>query len=295
MISFKFKKLLGALGLMVVTIHAYAELITDKTVINTISGAATVSVSVAKPVTGDLYLATPLNGRLHFFADNGTKLVTTVLPFTANASFAGDRVLMKIAREGIPPDEYSLFQVITAPGKDPLDGNNWLGGLSELKFRINLPDEVYTPFSPTVATVPTPEPTIPDTSFSPEPTSVPTSTPTSSPDADNCTAEKEDISGKESDADDEKNEKETGNCSSTPTPTPTPTPVSLDGKGLYNNNCSSSGCHGTNAKANRYNVLKGKNPDSVRDAINKNKGNMGLLKNITDADLQAIADYFKTL
>lgn len=260
MITRNIKALLMVISLSVIQTNVWAHLKTDKTIINSSTGNAVVSVSFPTPVSGDLYVATLFNGELVFFADNGAKLTTEVQAFTKNSTFAEDKVILSIASQGIPPNTYPLYQVATVAGKSPLDFSNWIGGpsgLSELQFRINLPADATS-----VAAVPTPTPTL---------------TPSG------CNTEKV----RDSDAKVEKSNEE-DDCE----PTPTPTPAPLDGKALYNSQCAS--CHGSNPKANREDILKGKDTSKIREAIKKNKGNMGVLNGISDANLQAIANYLKT-
>jgi hypothetical protein len=221
MITLSVKSFLMAISLCVVNTGAWAHLKANTTVINSTNGSAAISVSFPMPVSGDLYIATEINGQLFFFTDGGKKLTPDIVAFTKNSIFAEDRVLLTIFSEGIPANIYSLYQVVTVAGKNPLDSNNWiggLGGLSELKLSINLPTDIVIT-------------------------------------------------------------------------TPTPSSAS-NGKKLFETNCLS--CHGSNPKQNVNDILKGKDIRIIRDAINKNKGNMGVLNGISDLNLQAVADYLKT-
>ena len=75
----------------------------------------------------------------------------------------------------------------------------------------------------------------------------------------------------------------------TPPPvTPPPvTPPALDGAALYTTNCSS--CHGA-ITAIRSMPVSNRNAPDFRRAIDANRGGMGFLSGLTDAQLQAIAD-----
>ena len=75
----------------------------------------------------------------------------------------------------------------------------------------------------------------------------------------------------------------------TPPPvTPPPvTPPALDGAALYSANCS--GCHGA-ITAIRSMPVSNRNATDFRRAIDANRGGMGFLSGLTDAQLQAIAD-----
>ncbi len=70
-----------------------------------------------------------------------------------------------------------------------------------------------------------------------------------------------------------------------PTPTPTPQPPALDGAGLYLTYCM--GCHGPGSNSN----VRGRSAAQIRNAINRNRGGMGSLSNLSDAELNAIATY----
>ncbi|NOT84299.1 MAG: cytochrome c [Methylococcaceae bacterium] len=276
-----------AVALMFVCANVTAQLKTDKTVIDSNSGAATISVSFSRLVQGDLYLATAVDGELYFFGDAGRNYTKTVTPYTQNANFFADKVVLKLDSNGVPPAVYSLYQVVTPVGKSPLNVNNWLGGLSELKLSVNLPVEPASilPFSPPTVTpspVPSSEPT-------PAP-AIPTLSPTPVPVVECTLPEASFLQLAKDDKDD--SETKADACSSTSADTD-PLALLAAGKALYKSK-GCSGCHGINPKPNAYNILKGKDPLAVREAINKNKGSMGFLKGISDADLQAIAAYLKT-
>jgi mono/diheme cytochrome c family protein len=64
------------------------------------------------------------------------------------------------------------------------------------------------------------------------------------------------------------------------------TPPALDGAALYSANCSS--CHGA-INAIRSMPVSNRTATDFRRAINANRGGMGFLASLTDAQLQAIA------
>ena len=130
--------LLMAISLNMVSIGVQAELSTDKTVINSDTGSAHINVSFAAPIHGDLYLATVFNEQLIFFTANDTVSLQP-LPLRANETFEQPMQVLSITSNGIPSSVYTLFQVVTLPGADPLDSANWIGGLSLLALSINLP------------------------------------------------------------------------------------------------------------------------------------------------------------
>ncbi len=141
MLKFTLNSTLLAMGLSVLSANSLAQLVADKTDVNSSTGKASVSATFSGPTTGDLYLATMVGGQLLFFADNGTKFSSNIAPFITNGNFSAPLHLLDVVSDGIPSGTYSLFQVVAKSGSSPLDFNNWIGGmagLSELKFNINL-------------------------------------------------------------------------------------------------------------------------------------------------------------
>jgi hypothetical protein len=189
--------------------NARAQLIADKTVINSSTGSATVSVSFSAPIKGDLYLAAIFNSQFLFFTTNGA-VTAKVTPFQANHTFNQAIKVLTLSSSGIPAGVYPLYQVVTLAGRDPLEPTNWIGGLSQLDFSINLP--------------------------------VPTKS----------------------------------------------------GEDLYNSlTCSDGACHTANPKKNINKILNGKSLAAIRLSIKKNPITMGRFNGVSDADLQAIADYLQ--
>ena len=72
-----------------------------------------------------------------------------------------------------------------------------------------------------------------------------------------------------------------------PPPPPPPPPGGLDGAALYVANCA--GCHGS-ITAIRLMPVSNRTVADIRRAIDANKGGMGFLSTLTDAQLQAIVD-----
>lgn len=290
MIAFNFKRL-GCVVLGCLCFPAWGGIKADKTLLNSESGIVTVSVSFATPMQGDLYLATLFNGQLFFFANEGKSFVPEVVAYIQNSKFSVDRPVLQLSHVGIPAGEYSIYQVVTQAGKTPLDFNNWIGGvngLSELKLQINLPVEPLTPLVTS-----TPEPVVPVVEPTPAPVPTPTPAPiptpapvaTTPPSSNVCTVSKSNLS-------DEKIEKDSGEDDEDDCKTPVSTGVTPNGKSLYQQYCAT--CHGSKPEVNANKVLKGKDVDTLREAIKKNKGGMGFLVSLSDADLKAIAAYLKT-
>lgn len=285
---------------------AWAVLKVDKTVINSTTGSAVFRVSFPEPIEGDLYLATLFNGQLYFFTNSGS-ISTAVTPYTKNSLFVQEQVVLTLSSEGVPLGVYPFFQLVAVPGKDPLDVRSWIGGLaglSTINITVNEPirntptpsPTVTSTVTPVVTTAPTPTATV--TPLPPTPTVVPTELPTPSvtpvvtptATATSCVEQKATKSLRE--LINEAGQECKPTVSPSPEPTKTPFVPVLDGKALYvSTGCSS--CHGVNPAKNQDHVLEGKDPDETREAINKNKGGMGQLRGLGDAELQAIASYLK--
>lgn len=165
---------------------------------------------------------------------------------------------------------YSLYQVVTVNGRSPLDPNNWIGELSQLKLRINLPPQGL-PFSP---------------SNTPPVTATPVPTP--SEETDHCVESKVNRFWRSPKSSDEEHEYESEECNSTPTES------EANGKTSYIQFCQ--GCHGSNPQANVNKILRGREEGVIQDAINKNKGGvMGVLKGrLNRDDIDAITNYLRT-
>lgn len=132
------KTLVLALSLTSISTNALAQLSADKTDLNSSTGSASVSVTFPTAISGDLYLAVAVGGQLLFFSDNGSKLSTVIAPFISNGSFSNAIHVLDVTSTGIPAGTYTLYQVVTKAGSSPLDLSNWIGGLSQLNFNINL-------------------------------------------------------------------------------------------------------------------------------------------------------------
>lgn len=254
--------LAGILSFWVASTHA--DLSANTTSIS--NGAkALVSVNFPKPVTGDLYLAVSINNGLYFFGDQGVKFSPAIIPYQKNGVFNTKFDVLEVASAGVPAGIYTLYQVVTLPDRDPRDFNNWvggLGGLSSLNFSIN---QAQATLSPALAP------------------------PNSS--AVNCGVSKvKSAYFVEKKVDDDQDD-DCPNAYVNGLPLLPSTPTT--GKELYAAKCF-NGCHG-NPRANKDNVLKGKDFNNIRTAINKNKGSMGVaLKGISDNELKTISDYLKT-
>lgn len=315
------KPMLMAIGLSCISASALAYVHSPKLEVNSINNDRIVAmVGFDKPVLGDLYLATEIHGVLHFMTPQSlfTPIVTV---FVKNGSFDKDLPVLDIPSANIEPATYPLYQVVTLPGANPLDFNNWIGGingLSKIEFKINLANTAPTPTpvvttvpttAPVVTTVPTTTPavtTVPTTTPSvtavpttpPTVTTVPTVAPTIAPTVAPTIAPTVAPTIAPTVA-------PTIAPTVAPTVAPTTVPV-LPGAALYKtalpgaspggSTCSSGGCHGANPAAGKNKLLpSGKTLAGIKAGIaNDANSGMGFLSTVADADLQLIADYLAT-
>lgn len=145
MIKFKLKPLLAVVTLSAVSFGAVAHLSTSKAVLVKPTDSTVISVNFKPAVSGDLYLATVVNGKLVFFADQGSLLSETPKPFQKNGVFEGKLDILNVKALGIPAARYPLYEVVTTPGGDVLNFSNWvggLGGLHRMNISIGLPAAV---------------------------------------------------------------------------------------------------------------------------------------------------------
>jgi hypothetical protein len=269
---FRFNPIMLALGLSALSGPLAAELYTPKAVV-TNDGRDTLLATVrfATPVNGDLYVAVMVDGQLLFFADNGLTFSPAVLPFQAGQNFSADVTVLNLNSNGIPAGQYPMYQVVTTPGSDPLNFQNWIGGpsaLSVINFSIGLPVAIHGDFD--------------GNGFADD-------------DANQDGFHDDDLN-KDGFHDDDLNQDgyhdDDLNFNGISDALENTGP---NGQALYETEtCASSACHGTNPARNQNGVLAGQNPNNIRNAINRNKGGMGFLNYLSDAELQAIADYLQT-
>lgn len=140
-ITFKLKPILIAAGFSCISANTWALLSSDKVVVNSINGdKITATASFPTPVQGDLYVATEFGGQFYFMGP-GPSLFTDKVPYQKDGKFSDPITVLDIPSEGIAPGAYPLYQVVTTPGADPFNFDNWIGGLSslgQLMFKINL-------------------------------------------------------------------------------------------------------------------------------------------------------------
>jgi hypothetical protein len=139
-----------ATALISLSSNAFADLATNRAVVSDDgSQQVTGTVKFQTAVNGDLYIATQVNGELLFLADEGSSFTTDIRSFRSNSHYSEDIDALNISGMGIPPGHYPLYQVVTVPGSDPRDFQNWIGGLSGLStinFNIGLPVNINGDF-----------------------------------------------------------------------------------------------------------------------------------------------------
>jgi hypothetical protein len=97
------------------------------------------------PESGDMYIVTIESGKIWFFNEISGWTESPV-PFMANETFQGEYTLFSVDAEQVASGNYQLYQVVTVPHGDPLNQNDWIGGLdglSSLNFSVGLPREGY--------------------------------------------------------------------------------------------------------------------------------------------------------
>lgn len=327
MAKFKLKPLIVAVTLSVASFGVAAHLSTSRAVLAQPTDSTVISVNFKPAVSGDLYLATVVNGKLVFFADQGKVLSDTPKPFQKNGVFDGKLDVLNVNALGIPAANYPLYEVVTTPNGDVLNFSNWvggLGGLHRMNISIGLPAAVTGDYDDDGFADDDSDHDgyhDGDRDFNGEDDAV-----------EQCKASKKDKddNGKEGDKDKEDdhsshkgdNGKEGDHdshsgshvdvgsvaCNPAPTPapvavpapapvsapvtapvpTPTPAPAAtLDGKALFTSNCSS--CHVINDPADS--VRKSTTAPAITAAITAVKQMKSIV--LTDAEKAAIAAYIK--
>lgn len=156
------KSVLFTLSLVCTSTNTWAQLTSPNLTPNSIRGdQVSATVTFPTPVTGDLYVAAEVGGRLFFLAP-GPTFTTDIVAFQKNGNFSTPINVLNFPSAGVVPGTYPLYQVVTLPSKTPLDVNNWFGGingLSQITLKINLNNTAPTP-TPTAIVQPTPTPSI---------------------------------------------------------------------------------------------------------------------------------------
>ena len=288
---FKLNSVAFALGFSALSNIAVAEITTPKAVVGS-NGAEERLIASAKfatPVSGDLYVAVAVGGKLIFLADNGNKVTESVSPFAENQQYFGTISLLDLSTAGIAPGQYQMYQLVAQSGTNPLDVTNWVGGLSGLSsinLMVNLPDNVTGDFD---------HDGFPDNDLNRDGFD--------DRDANRNGVVEVEESGQGDNGSDDNGSNDNGSNdngsddngsndnSSNDNNMPVTGASTSTGKTLYSTHCT--GCHGIDPTRGKNGIDEATNPRDTREAINRNKGGMGYLNFLTDADLQAIATYVR--
>ncbi|MDD2817087.1 MAG: cytochrome c [Thiotrichaceae bacterium] len=194
--------------------------------------------------TGDLYLATVLDGKVMFITPNG--LTERTEPKHRSQYFEGHYPLLDTPASALTPGVYPLYQVLTRTDGNPYNQADWIGNIAQMNFTVKMPDDVGRDYNRDGF----PDDDVNHTGFHDEGI-------------------------------------KTGNTTTNTTPTTSTTGTSSTGQSLFNNNCSS--CHGTPGS-----ISSAANANQTRDAITRNKGGMGTLQWMSNAELAEIASYVQS-
>lgn len=150
----KIKSILLAVGLSGIAVNTWAQINSPNLNPNSINGDHVIAtVSFPTPVQGDLYLATQVGGNFYFFSP-GAAISPAPVAFEKNGLFSAEMTVLDFPSDGIPAGMYPVYQVVAHAGSDVMQVGNWVGGLSQINFNINLNNTapvVVTP-TPTVVT-----------------------------------------------------------------------------------------------------------------------------------------------
>jgi hypothetical protein len=329
LVMLTFKSLPLALGFCLLSGSVISsELNTPRTVIRD-NDNINVTARFPNGETGDLYLATVVNGKVMFITSNG--LTEQVEPKNKAQYFEGIYPLLNTPASTLTPGVYPLYQVLTRTDGNPYNQADWIGTIAQMNFTVKMPDSVGRDYNRDGF----PDDDVNHTGFHDE--SVKTgatvvnnttvnSTPTLS-NAKNTSENHNEVKNEsenhsenhsENGSENHNNNTVTQPVVTTPTPvvdpvpttttpvvtTPEPTVVTTPvvtppavttpavsntaaGQSLFNTSCS--GCHGSPAG-----IRSAASATTIRNAINSNRGGMGMLKGMSDADLAAIASYVQS-
>jgi mono/diheme cytochrome c family protein len=192
--------------------------------------------------TGDLYLATVVNGKVFFITPHG--LTEKVEPKHKAQYFEGIYPLLDTPASALTPGVYPLYQVLTRTDGNPYNQADWIGTIAQMNFTVKMPDDVGRDYN---------RDGFPDDDV-------------------NHTGFHDD-------------KIKTGNTATNTTTSTTGT--SSTGQSLFNNNCLS--CHGSPGA-----ISSAANASQTRNAIARNKGGMGTLQWMSNAELAEIASYVQS-
>jgi len=120
----------------------------NRSIFSSDTGTIRPQITFNQAESGDLYLATRIEGNLYFILNNGN-LSSTPVPYLSNQEFNGIYELPQFNTAGMPPGQYPLYQVITYPGSDVMNFTNWIGGIGALNvinFSVGLENTITGDF-----------------------------------------------------------------------------------------------------------------------------------------------------
>ncbi len=219
-----------------------SELSTLRTVIRDTDN---VSVTARFPngETGDLYLATVVNGKVMFITQNG--LTERTEPKHRSQYFEGHYPLLDTPASALTPGVYPLYQVLTRTDGNPYNQADRIGDIAQMNFTVKMPDDVGRDYNRDGF----PDDDVEHNGFH-----------------------------------DERIKTTPNNVQTATSPT---TGTNSTGETLFNNNCSA--CHGAPRS-----ISSAANANQTHDAITRNKGGMGALQWMSNAELADIASYVQS-
>ncbi len=135
------KNVILAITLLTISFSGWSsELYTPQAVLHDDNEKLVAKVRFDAPETGDMYVAAIAGGKLLFLSQSGG-WTETPAPFQANETFQGEYPLFSVDAGQLPPGNYPIYQIVTVPKGDPLNVDNWIGGmggLNSLSFSVGL-------------------------------------------------------------------------------------------------------------------------------------------------------------
>jgi len=328
-----------ALGLSITTfltpeVSEAASLSADSSIFPNGNGLISPQLTFTETESGDLYLATQIDGVLLFLQSDGS-LSSSATPYYSNQDFSGILKLPEFDTSGLPAGMYPLYQIIVFAGTDVMNFTNWVGGLNALNimnFSVGLADSITKDFDSDgwsdddhnhdgyhdddqnkdgYHDDDLDEDGYHDDDHNKDGSHDNEDDSNENESDDENDDEEENESDDENDDEEEnedsiKSESTTSSQSSssstaaptpTPTATPTPTPTAITSvsRGKSSYDANCMACHGSNPLNNKSGILRASSAAATSSAIARNKGGMGYLSSLTNSDLQDIADYINSL
>ncbi|MEN8218552.1 MAG: hypothetical protein ABFS56_19730 [Pseudomonadota bacterium] len=122
------------------------ELYTSNPVLNGDNGKIVVMARFNTPESGDMYIITLIDNNILFF-NKMSGWNNFPVPFIANSTFQGEYTVFSVDAKQMAPGNYQLFLIVTVVDGEPLDSNDWIGGLdglSSVNFNVSVPFEALS-------------------------------------------------------------------------------------------------------------------------------------------------------